>query len=267
MSGEVAGVDRAGVETRAGGDGAEEVEVGLDAGEFVAGEGRAELGQGFGAGGGVDDQFGEHGVVVDRDGVALADAGVDPGGGTGLAQVVDDASAGAIVAGGVFGVEADFDGVAVDLEVLLAEREGFAGGDAELPLDEVLAGDGLGDGVFDLEAGVHLHEVEFVIRRFVRDASIDDEFDGAGAFVADGAGGGAGGLAHGGAAGRGHAGGGGFLHDLLVAALDGAVALEEVECVAVAVGEDLKFDVTGSGEIALEEDAIVAEGGAGFALG
>ena len=153
--------------------------------------------------------------------------------------MLDGAGAGAVVAGGVFGIEADFDGVAVDLEVLLAEREGLAGGDAELPLDEVLAGDGLGDGVFDLEAGVHLHEEEFFI--------LDDEFDGPSAFVGDGAGGGAGGLAHGGAAGLRHAGGGGFFDDLLVAALDGAVALEKVEGVAVAVGEDLEFDVAGVG--------------------
>ena len=80
-------------------------------------------------------------------------------------------------------------------------------------------------------------------------------------------GGGAGGFAHGGAAGGGHAGGGGFLEDFLVAALDGAVAFEEVDDVAKGVGEDLDFDVAGAGEVALDEDLVVAKGCAGFALG
>jgi hypothetical protein len=36
----------------------------------------------------------------------------------------------------------------------------LAGGDAQLRLDQVDAGDGLGDGVLHLDAGVHLDEVE-----------------------------------------------------------------------------------------------------------
>ena len=64
------------------------------------------------------------------------------------------------VAGGVFGVDAGFDRVAGDGEVGLEEGEGFAVGDADLPFDEVLAGDGFGDRVLDLEACVHFHEVE-----------------------------------------------------------------------------------------------------------
>ena len=40
-----------------------------------------------------------------------------------------------------------------------------------------------------------------------------------------------------------HAGGGRFLDHLLVAALEGAVALEQVDDVALAVGEDLHLDV------------------------
>jgi hypothetical protein len=45
-----------------------------------------------------------------------------------------------------------------------------------------------GDGVLDLDAGVHLHEVEL--------AAVEEELDGAGALVADGAGGLDGGVAH-----------------------------------------------------------------------
>ncbi len=56
---------------------------------------------------------------------------------------------------------------------------GFAGGHAQLPLDEIEAGDRLGDGMLDLQARVHLHEIECAAR-------IEQEFDRAGADIADG---------------------------------------------------------------------------------
>ena len=60
----------------------------------------------------------------------------------------------------------------------------LAGGDPDLPLDEVPTGDHLRHRVFDLQAGVHLEEEELVgpIGRH-------DEFDRAGAGVVDAAGG------------------------------------------------------------------------------
>ena len=56
------------------------------------------------------------------------------------------------------------------------------------------------------------------------------------------------------------------LDDLLVAALHRAVALPEVDEVAVRVAEDLHFDVLGAGDVAFDEDFGRAERGAGFAL-
>ena len=44
------------------------------------------------------------------------------------------------------------------------ERQPLAGGDPELPLDQVEAVDELGDRVLDLEPGVHLHEEELELR-------------------------------------------------------------------------------------------------------
>ena len=55
------------------------------------------------------------------------------------------------------------------------------------------------------------------------------------------------------------------LDHLLMAALHGAIALVEVQDVAVLVAEDLHFDVLGAADEALEEDGVVAEGGGGFA--
>ena len=51
-----------------------------------------------------------------------------------------------------------------------------------------------------------------------------------------------------------------------MAALHRAVALEEVDEVAVRVAEDLHLDVLGAADVALEEHRVVAEGGAGLAL-
>ena len=53
-----------------------------------------------------------------------------------------------------------------------------------------------------------------------------------------------------------------LLHDLLVAALDGAVALADVDAVAVAVDDDLDLDVAVVLQPLLEVQRVVAEGGA-----
>ena len=57
-----------------------------------------------------------------------------------------------------------------------------------------------------------------------------------------------------------------LLEHLLVAALHAAVALEQVHGVAVCVGEHLQLDVAGLLQVPLDEDAVVAEAGDGFAL-
>ena len=44
-----------------------------------------------------------------------------------------------------------------------AQRQRLAGGDAQLPFDQVEAGDHLGHRMLDLQAGVHLHEIEGVV--------------------------------------------------------------------------------------------------------
>ncbi len=57
---------------------------------------------------------------------------------------------------------------------------------------------------------------------------------------------------------------GALLPDLLVPALQRAVALAEVDGVALAVAEHLDFDVARPREIFLEVDGVVAEGGLGL---
>ena len=88
---------------------------------------------------------------------------------------------------------------------------------------------------------------------------IDDELDGAGADVADRAAERDRGLAHRGAARVVERGRRRLLDDLLVAALDRALALPQVHDVAVRVAEDLDLDVARPLDVALEQQRVVAE--------
>ena len=138
--------------------------------------------------------------------------------------------------------------------------EALAGGDADLGLDEVDAGDHLGDAVLDLDAGVHLDEVELAVL-------VHEELDGPGVPVADVLHASLDGLAHLGAQfGRDHE-TGGLFDELLVAALDGALALTQAEDVAVLVGENLELDVAGALDEFFEVEVTVAEGARGLAGG
>jgi hypothetical protein len=157
-------------------------------------------------------------------------------------------------AGGVLGVDAHLDGVAVQADVVLRERQRLAGCHPELLLDEVEAGDELGHGVLDLQAGVHLHEEELV-----GGVRADDELHRARAGVADRAGGVDGGASDAGAGRLVEQYRGCLLDHLLVAALQAALALAEVHDVAVVVGEDLHLDVPRRQHEPLEEEGVVAE--------
>ncbi|MCY1296405.1 hypothetical protein D9M70_457910 [compost metagenome] len=104
-----------------------------------------------------------------------------------------------------------------------------------------------------LQAGVHLQEVEVAL-------AVDNEFHGAGGVVADGLGKCDCLFAHG-LAGLGvEERRGCLLDDLLVAALDRAFALAEIERVAILVAKHLDLDVTRLRHEFFDEDAIVAEG-------
>ena len=134
-----------------------------------------------------------------------------------------------------------------------------ARGDADLLVDEVDAGDRLGDRVLDLQARVHLDEIELAV--------LVEELDGAGAGISE--------LGHGVgddladlvARGLVDRRGRGFLPDLLVAALQRAVALAEMDGVALAVAQHLDLDVARLLEIFFEVDRVVAEGGARLGAG
>ncbi len=144
--------------------------------------------------------------------------------------------------------------------VLLLERQRLAGGDANLRLDQVDAGDHLGHRMLDLNAGVHFDEVE--IARL-----IDDEFDGAGVGVAGRLDQPHGRFAHRRAGRRGKCRRRAFLDQLLMPPLHRAIALPKVHDVAVMVGDDLHFDVPRVLDVFFQIDAGVAEGRLGLGRG
>ena len=152
----------------------------------------------------------------------------------------------------ILGVDPELDRVAADRDVGLAEPERLAGRDPDLRRHEVDPGQHLGHRVLDLDPAVDLDEVEVAVvvdeeleRPDVLVAGRDDRPDRPLAQL-----------------GPGRLGQGrrrGLLEDLLVAALDGAVALAEVDPVAVAIDRDLDLDVAVLVEPALEVERVVAE--------
>ena len=141
------------------------------------------------------------------------------------------------------------------MEAEVLER--LAGRDPELGLHEVDVGDLFGDGVLDLDPRVHLDED-------VPTFGAHEELDSAGVDVADLAGERDGIGADPVTEVRVQVGGRGDLDDLLVPALQRAVALEEVHDVALPVGEDLHLDVARVGDGLLDEDGRVAERAVGL---
>ena len=107
--------------------------------------------------------------------------------------------------------------------------------------------------MLDLDAGVHLHEVEIFT------VVIEQKFDGAAVLVTDLLADADGGLTHALAQGVVHLGAWALFDDLLVTPLHGAVALAEMNDVPEAVGDDLEFDVVGLFDELLHVHRAVAE--------
>jgi len=133
--------------------------------------------------------------------------------------------------------------------------------DENLRAHEIDAGDHFGHGVLDLNAGIDLDEIPLLRINIV------EKLDGSRITIV--------GLARKlhrriaefAANTRGEIRRGSDFDDLLMAALDRAVALVEMKQVTVVVGEDLNFQVPRARQICFQEDGRIAKGGARLALG
>src|ERR1700761_1659059 len=110
--------------------------------------------------------------------------------------------------------------------------------------------------MFNLQAGIHLHEEELV-----RTIGRDDEIHRARTDVVDAARGVAGRRADPCPGRRIEQRRGGLLDDLLVAPLQAALAFAEMHDIAVRIGEHLYFDVPGPQYESLQEQCVVTERG------
>ena len=178
---EPAGIQPHPLELGAGRGGAQEAEVGRDTLDQGGVEGSDQALQRRRPVGAIGDDLGDHRVVVGRDGIAFLDAGIDPHTvqSRGQPQGAQPPDGGQEAAGRVLGVEPRLEGMAPAGDLRLSQRQRLAGGDAQLPLDQIQPGDRLGHRVLDLEAGVHLDEVEAA-------RLVEQELDRAGVLVPGG---------------------------------------------------------------------------------
>ena len=201
-----------------------------------------------------DDQLGDQRVVEVRDHRPGDDPGVDADARPGrLAIFLDGAGVGR-TARRVLRVDPALDRVAGEAHVRLCDTERLTRCDADLLPDEVDAGDHLGHGVLDLDARVHLEEPVVAV-------AIEETLDRPCRSVAHRPG-----RVHGhradalpelGVNGRGRR----LLDELLVAALDRAVALSEVQYGAMGVRQHLHLDMTWVLDVLLHVDGRVGEVG------
>ncbi len=233
--------------------------VGGHAGHACRAQGSSEDAGCLAACRGVGDHLRQQRVVVGRHRVAGAHTGID-------SHIAGDAEIGEgpgrrhPVAGGVLGDEPGLDRMTGEADVVLGHGQRLARRDPQLQLDQVEAGDHLGDRMLDLEPGVHLQE---------RDRAIgpDQVLDGARSLVSR-------------SPSECHrpvekglselvaeVGCGGFLDDLLIATLDRAVPFTQMDHVAVGVTDDLHLHVTSVLDERLDEDRSVTEGALGFTGG
>ena len=145
-----------------------------------------------------------------------------------------------------------------------ASGQRFAAGHAQLPFDQVQPGDHFGHRMLDLQPRIHFHEIERACAFPV--ARLGDELHRAGADVADRLGRRHRGLAHAVAPRLAHARRRRFFQHFLVAPLHRTVALEQVQRVALRVGEHLDLDVARACQVFFQQHALVAETRFRFAL-
>ena len=130
--------------------------------------------------------------------------------------------------------------MAGDRELVLAQGQRLATGHTQLPLHQVLPGDGLGDRMLHLQAGVHLHKEK---GHGAIGLLLHDELHRPRAHIVHGTGRRHRRLAHRLAKLGRHARRGRFFQHFLVAPLHRAVALKQVHAVALGVAKHLNLDV------------------------
>ena len=160
--------------------------------------------------------------------------------------------------GNLLCVQTDLNGITVVTHLEIFDR--CAAGDAELLGDDVYAAHLFRHRMLNLQAGIHLHEVNGVVHH------VEDEFDGAGPNVIHLMSERQGAFPHLRLKLRRERGGTGFLYHLLLVPLDGAISDTQYEPVTVMVTKQLRFDVAHGGHELLEVHIAITKGVPGLRL-
>ena len=100
-------------------------------------------------------------VVFDWYRPARVHAGINPDMGSGrFAKLNDLARRGKKLIFGIFGADAALHRPSPPIDIFLPERQPIARGDFQLELNQIVAGDQFGDWMLDLQARIHLQEIE-----------------------------------------------------------------------------------------------------------
>src|SRR4029079_15786903 len=203
-------------------------------------------------------ELGDHRVVVNRDLATIEDARVVAHRDTVLGPflwwaVFDEAAGrGEKIAIGIFRIDTRFHRPAFELHIFLTEPQLLACRHPDHLLDEIDAGYKFGHRMLDLKSRVHFEEIEGAVLSC-------NEFNGAGGIIIHRPGQRHRLLAHGLARLLIQKRRRRLFDDLLVAPLDRAFALAQMDDIAVLVTQYLDFDMARIDDELLDEDAIVAE--------
>ena len=225
---------------------------------------RIEPRQGLFARVAVHDEFGDHRVVKRTNRIAFAHAGINPHPARSACKRrvrwqtvnVQRASGGQEIVIGVFGANPCFNRVALNPQIGLLQRQRFARRDAQLPFDQIQSGNRFGDGVFDLQARVHLHKEE--IHRTIR-ALFDDKFDRSRADIINRPRRRNRRRAHFFAQGLRHTRSGRFFQHFLVTALHRAIAFKQIHIIAVRIAKHLNFDMARTLHVFFDEHRVITK--------
>src|SRR5512133_3776217 len=201
----------------------------------------------------VGDDLADQGIIMRRHEIAVIDVRIDANARSARRMIGGDAARRRRKFERILGVDAALYGMPAQHHVALAQAQLLAGGDADLLLHQVQAGDHLGDRVFHLDARIHFDEIELT--------ALVQELKGADAAVADLAAGVGATFADADALALGYSRRRGLFEDLLVPPLHGTVALAQIDRIPVFVGEHLDFDVPRVLEKFFEIDLGIAKRG------
>src|SRR5579859_7235466 len=158
------GMSIAGLKGGVDADGVQQRDISGDAENGALREGILQAGDGGGTILTIDDEFGDHRIIILSDLIATFNTAIHANTGPlGFDEVCDSAWRGQELLVGIFRVEANLDSMSTMANLLLGERKRLVSRDAQLVAHKVQASNQFCDGMLYLQAGIHLKEVELLI--------------------------------------------------------------------------------------------------------